>query len=209
MEQTRHMGDVLLGRAQEGARALEDEITHGPAERIHQETGHRRASGGSLPRVRHLAENGEQVQEAVRGARGGRAVGPVAGTQGDSAQDAALGRSAHLGRTQGSPDVGAEEAQGQPRASTRWEGFPLGRCDWRHPGSKWPGSATTETAAIRTHAHHTPPSHGAERRLVHRLQGSVPPWRRDALLSADRHGPIQSLHLGLRRNGSDLRLTGP
>ena len=47
-----------------------------------------------------------------------------------------------------------------------------------------------------------------QRRLVHRLQGTVPARRCDVLLPADDHGPVQPLHPRLRGHGRDLRRGG-
>ena len=166
----------------------------------------RRATDRPLPRVRHLAEDGQSSRSASSSS------GSPGWRIGRGRRRSFRTRRRPRSRRSSSPSASSTRRGG--RGSSRRGSSALAECLSRRPrrsATSWlvTGSCSDGgSGGGTTDAHDAPRGDGAERRLVHRLQGPVPPRRRDVLLPADDHRPVQSLHSRLRGHGRDLRRGG-
>ena len=79
--------------------------------------------GGAVRKFRHLAQDGSQVEGAIRGPRDGRTRGLEPGPEDGDEQDRRSGGAADCGRKAVTSDVGAEEDPASARSEARSGSF--------------------------------------------------------------------------------------
>ncbi len=184
-------GEEVEGLALEGNVACEVE------EGVHRGLlGGRRQHAGTLRPLRHQPEDRLQVAESVP--RRLRARGSIQSAAEQSLRCFSATRGADRGGEEGASPLGTEEAsccpstcQSRPRASIRRHLRPdlQAQRSRRTAPTALPNAALDSAACTR---------HGAQLRLVHRLQRGLPSRRR-ALLPADDHRRVQPLPHRCRR----------
>src|SRR2546425_4673591 len=136
------MGDTQnTGRHQGGADAVEGVITHGPENAVHRRSPTRRAVDHRTVRaLRHLPEDGVQVDRALPAAGAPRPGGALAAAAPLAESDVRRDRERDPGRPAPASDLGRQKAAGAvaqaPAAMAAARPFD----GVRHPEAAWDGA---------------------------------------------------------------------
>jgi hypothetical protein len=184
-----------------GVDAVERKYGHGGMVSFRHPTLGRRVDGGAVPGVRHLAQDRAQDLHAVQGVRARSLARPVAPAAAQCQAAADAGGGADRRAEAGEAALGGAQAPRAAGEAARGRRAGAGALDHpRRARPPRPGRAPMPTAAAR-HRHGLVAAGGAERSVVHRLQGRVPPRQPPLVLSAHRHRPARALSTDVRGAG--------